>query len=432
MKSSAFTLLMVAMLLLATAYPTGFSIANPQKGDSLSFSYEFLNMASEDFESSRLDCYVKVIYSELQFIKAPEKSFRALYRTDVEVFTMDGKQVDKQTLNDEAIIDNLKLSSSTSRFRLNKLTFRLPPGGYRVVVRVEDLETNHKSEISEAVVLQDFSAQKMSASGILLLDDFVTVGSENTFRPRVSDEQNHQKKLFAYFEVYNVPSADSFTVQYEILDADKNVVQSESYRDISSGRRNPNVVELAGDVLQHGQYLMTLTVRSGDDTATQETTFNWYVEGLPLSFTNIEQAIEVLKYIASKEELKRLKKTPKKDKYSEFVAFWKTHDPTPETAENELRREYYKRISYANEHYNVMRRDGWKTDMGWVYVMLGPPDTIEREPYNQNFAPYPGKTVKAIEVWIYYKYNRRFVFFDENGFGEYQLVNPETLYEILK
>jgi hypothetical protein len=69
--------------------------------------------------------------------------------------------------------------------------------------------------------------------------------------------------------------------------------------------------------------------------------------------------------------------------------------------------------------------------MGWVFIMLGPADQIERVPFNQTYSGTFGRTVKAIQVWQYYKYNREFLFLDENGFGEYRLDNPQTLYEIL-
>ena len=400
--------------------------------DSPEFGYELVNFAADSSNLSRLDCYLKVTYSELQFIKASKKSFRATYKATIIIQTKDGKEIDKQSFKDDAVIDDIKQTSSTIKFKLNKVTFSLPPDEYQVLMQLQDMETDRTSEKKAIVTLNDYSGSEMLISHILFLDRFMATGKQITFQPRVSSDQSYDMKLYAYFEVYNIPQADSFTVRYEVLDSGGTVLQSEQFRNKSNGRITQNVVEIAGDLLTHGSYKIKINAESSGDSVAMEGRFDWYVAGLPKSFTNIDQAINAVRYIATKEEYAKLQKLPKKKKYEAFVAFWKKRDPTPETAENEYRREYYKRIVYANQYYHGLRKEGWKTDMGWVYVMLGAPDSIEREPYNQNFAFLEGRTVKAIQVWIYYKYNRQFIFFDVNGFGEYELENPDTLYEILK
>lgn len=403
-----------------------------KENDSPEFSYELVNFAADSSNLSRLDCYLKVTYNELQFIKASKKSFSATYKATIIIQTRDGKEIDKQSFKDDVVIDDIKQSSSTIKFKLSKVIFNLPPDEYQVLMQLQDMETERTSEKKAIVTLNDYSGGKMLISHILFLDNFVANGKKITFQPRVSSEQNSGMKLYAYFEVYNIPQADSFTVYYKVLDSDGKVMQSEQFRNKSNGRITQNVVEIAGDLLTHGSYKIKINAESSGKSVRMEGRFDWYVAGLPTSFTNIDQAINAVRYIATKQEYKRLQKLPKEKKYEAFVAFWKKRDPTPETAENEYRREYYKRIVYANDYYHGLRKEGWKTDMGWVYVMLGAPDSIEREPYNQNTSLLPGRTIKAIQVWIYYKYNRQFIFFDANGFGEYELENPDTLYEIIK
>ena len=70
---------------------------------------------------------------------------------------------------------------------------------------------------------------------------------------------------------------------------------------------------------------------------TVESAFKLYIDGIPLTFADLEEAIEVLKYIASEEEFKEIKNTPQEKKQEAFIKFWKKNDPTPETLENELR-----------------------------------------------------------------------------------------------
>ena len=88
---------------------------------------------------------------------------------------------------------------------------------------------------------------------------------------------------------------------------------------------------------------------------------------------------------------------------------------SPNTSKNEIMIEYYARVQTANERYTNYF-DGWKSDMGMVYIIYGDPSSIERYPFSQNSKPY--------EVWDYYEINRRFTFIDNTGFGDYRLTNP--------
>jgi GWxTD domain-containing protein len=59
---------------------------------------------------------------------------------------------------------------------------------------------------------------------------------------------------------------------------------------------------------------------------------------------------------------------------SEFVtSFWKSRDPKPETADNEFRREFEKRVRFADSRFAQDEARGSLTDRGMVFILLGPP-----------------------------------------------------------
>lgn len=57
--------------------------------------------------------------------------------------------------------------------------------------------------------------------------------------------------------------------------------------------------------------------------------------------------------------------------------FWLRRDPTPESAENEFRREFERRVAMANQTFEEVLEGvvtpGWKTDRGRALILLGPP-----------------------------------------------------------
>jgi GWxTD domain-containing protein len=70
---------------------------------------------------------------------------------------------------------------------------------------------------------------------------------------------------------------------------------------------------------------------------------------------------------------------------SEFITeFWRAHDPTPDTPENEFRMEFERRVAFADQRLRQPDpRDetrGSLTDRGMLFVLLGPPTWVGRKP----------------------------------------------------
>jgi GWxTD domain-containing protein len=81
-------------------------------------------------------------------------------------------------------------------------------------------------------------------------------------------------------------------------------------------------------------------------------------------------------YIITSEERAAFQKLTADQERENFIeAFWKRRDPSPGTEENEYREEHYRRIAYVNEHFST-GIPGWKTDMGRMYIVYGPPNAI--------------------------------------------------------
>lgn len=107
-------------------------------------------------------------------------------------------------------------------------------------------------------------------------------------------------------------------------------------------------------------------------------------------------------------------------------SFWKQRDPTPGTEENEYKVELIKRFTYANKEFHKgAPRDGWMTDMGRFYIILGPPNS--KEDYEMSADIYPCR------VWYYYGDTAKglptyfaLVFFKKGGAGEYRLYDQSA------
>jgi GWxTD domain-containing protein len=103
--------------------------------------------------------------------------------------------------------------------------------------------------------------------------------------------------------------------------------------------------------------------------------------------------------------------------------FWEIHNPTPEAPASQFKDEHYKRLAYANEHFGKESgNQGWRTDMGRTYIVLGPP--------NQKSNYHDSQSIRPMEVWFYSNSNPALppffyiVFYREDNFSEYKYYSP--------
>lgn len=111
-------------------------------------------------------------------------------------------------------------------------------------------------------------------------------------------------------------------------------------------------------------------------------------------------------YIIAPEEKAVFEKLTTDDEKEQFIEqFWHRRDPDPRTPINEFKEEHYRRIAYANEKF-TSGDAGWMTDRGRVYILHGPPDSIESRPsggfYQREMSEGGGTTsTYPFERWRY-------------------------------
>ncbi len=107
----------------------------------------------------------------------------------------------------------------------------------------------------------------------------------------------------------------------------------------------------------------------------------WLTRDVAYIITNLEK--DAFLELASDEE---------RDKFIE--RFWDIRNPTPNAPENPYKTEHYRRVEYANMYFGTQaRKDGWQSDMGRVYITLGPPQQKGRYVNESQIRP--------MEIWFY-------------------------------
>ncbi len=135
--------------------------------------------------------------------------------------------------------------------------------------------------------------------------------------------------------------------------------------------------------------------------------------------------LKLTRYIILPQEEEVFKQlTNDRDRDIFIATFWKQRDPTAGTPENEYEEEHIKRFRYANEHFGRgTTREGWMTDRGRIYIILGAPASIESFEATQGLYP--------TRVWYYYGDRTKglpvhfgIIFFQRHGAGDFKLYDP--------
>ncbi len=100
------------------------------------------------------------------------------------------------------------------------------------------------------------------------------------------------------------------------------------------------------------------------------------------SVAKLEDLKAPLIYITTEAEFTKISTATKEG----LDAFWLNFAGNKDLAKKTLK-SFYQRVAYANEYYTEYK-EGWKTDRGMIYLVLGRPDDIKRENPMQ-------------EVWVY-------------------------------
>ncbi|MBN2244665.1 MAG: GWxTD domain-containing protein [Candidatus Aminicenantes bacterium] len=138
-----------------------------------------------------------------------------------------------------------------------------------------------------------------------------------------------------------------------------------------------------------------------------------------------QEFLQLTQYIMLEQEKEVFMQLVSDVERTAFVeTFWKMRDPTPGTPQNEYKSEHLRRFNYANKTFGRSSvREGWRTDQGRIYIILGEPTSKER--FYGTLGLYP------CEVWYYYGDPSKglpthfgLIFYQKGGAGEFRLYDP--------
>lgn len=387
------------------------------KSRALMFFQDFLDFSSGANGLTRLDIFSMVPYTSLSFAKS-DSIFTSRYSVTVSIMDKSKeKLVQEKTWNQKIEVKDYEQTTAKDNNSASLKSFLLPPGEYSLKSIVHDQESNGDYLLEKDIKVRDLSSE-VAVSDIMILAKKIEDKGINKISPNISGDIIVQKEgIPIFFEIYSRYSA-KMNIDYVINNGKKEKVFTYSTsRNVDSGRTQV-FQSIKDSAIGLGIYTLQVILKNANGkviTGSQKQFVSRWV-GVPALITDLDKAVDEMVYIASPHAIDTIKQAQtREEKLRRFLAYWKKISPTPESNNNAIFDEYYRRVNYANEHFSRYY-EGWRSDMGMVFILLGQPDNIDRHPFEIDSKPY--------EVWEYYNMNQSFIFIDHTGFGDYRLVTP--------
>lgn len=424
--------------------------ATPFEDAAPHFTGDYANFWLDD-TLTYTELYFQIPFQNLHFVRK-NNAYVAAYDVELSIYDASGAVIRNHCVTDQAQAAKYDETVLPANARAILLAAYLHPGAYRLHAKVVDRESGKQAEARSVLRVKDFSAGDLQLSDLQFSSNIEINPTKTDFVKnnrrvvpnvrRLYGEVNPD--IFVYYEIYNLAyeaATDSFYTVITIEREDGQLISRISRRQRKPGTScvqslrlpltefsNQNIltqkslVEGEDGSIRFGTpYKLKIEVtdpRSGQHTESSGSFSVWHQNFSFLDYS-VDELVDQLSSIAGEDELKAMRQLEPSQRRARIDDFWKSKDPTPDTPENELMDEYYRRVKFTEASFPVIGASSWQSSRGQVYIRFGPPDSIRQVKNN-----YP---TPSYQIWEYAELKKIFVF-AETREGSYQLLDPLSLY----
>jgi len=364
-------------------------------------------------DSVEIAVFIKIPNFALQYVKQ-DTQFKAQYEAVIALQSKKGKQISREVWQDSIVVKDYQSTNSFNKYRMLKTAFNVPHGKYKIVASLSDLDTRNSSEKEIKIDLSKYKKKQFLHTPILLDKSNINWGFKEGFVPATNNATFEINNGLTIYLSGKVQPEKKYRIHAKFKNIDKKTVLRKAISDETGSGIFEHLIFFPKDSIEGMGMHIDVELVQGKFRSEKSAKITLRKQGISHLVSDFDEALHQMIYILEPNEKKELKKVSSKKKEKLFRKFWKRRDPTPDTNVNEMMNEYYRRVAYANVHFDSFLK-GWETDMGMIYIIYGPPDDIERYMLRQRQEPY--------ERWSYYRIHESFTFRGDS-FGHYKLTTP--------
>ncbi len=362
-----------------------------------------LSTINVDFEVERdtsLIPYIyvnyRISYSEIVFYKK-DTIYEAEYLNSL-IIRKDKEQVGGQTQRRKVSVRDYSKTISHDEFTSGQIKQKLSNGKVKVIFYTWDLNSERRWKREREIEIIELSPTDIGSIR-WLSGPSRSVSSEDTIKIKMSlfNSEGNGVNLSYLF------SSETGSILYKTDTVLKGKKKYLAY------------IKFPGNRFPENRYTFEARLSKIGSKEVHKRTLQFEVQKPFFRSKRFIERVRQLLYIGTSKEINGMLDAPIEERKELWDEFWRKRDPTSGDEENEVRDEYFRRVDYANARFSGLM-DGWRSDRGKVYIILGPPDYIERHPFEL--------WSKAYEIWYYDEKGYQLIFVERYSIGEYELINP--------
>lgn len=340
-----------------------------------------------------------VVYGGLIYKENEEGDIQADVAIEILIWDLKHNTLIVEDLFSESLIaeDNSAIYSQ-DLFRFSE-QYQVKSGEYEIRVTVTDENSGKRIERSSKTDIEDVEQEIVSISEVQIFGK-ESVAAESAFIPVTTyDVPANLDSLKFMVQVINSTGAPiNIRSNLKKFKADTTVAWSMSIQDyprssiryqgieyddyevIQTGSRtinqNGNIfIEYSYGNLKLGNYRLEIFIDGVDGIATEGgREFGLKPEFYPAVKT-VKQMAEPMSYIMTDKEFEALMSLQNEDSLKAAIdRFWLSNIKNSNLAEDVINL-FYSRVEEANKQFSNYK-EGWKTDLGMIYILFGPPKTV--------------------------------------------------------
>lgn len=278
----------------------------------------------------------------------------------------------------------------------------LPPGRYAVDVSATDLSSGNTSRVTLQVQIPDPEGAVASNSDIKVLlsgeggrrsvSSYLIPAARDSlmFEFFVTRQPGHEpvdlSMRLVRFRSDTDPARamgdlplNSGSIAFRGIDySEREVIQQQERR--LEDETGAVLINYGFSMPERGNYRFEIELTTADSLGQEVSTstfrdFGIVSPGFP-AISSTQEMAAPLKYLMRRRDYRRLMEIEDTDSLRLAVERFWLEDMNQEQARRQIQR-YYTRVEEANRMFSSFK-EGWKTDMGMVYIMMGPPLRVDQ------------------------------------------------------
>lgn len=366
----------------------------------------------------------QIPYRNLVFV-AQESGYFAKVDVSVSIPKGDSLIVIKDLLDNVGITN--KNDASSDKSHTNRVSFLLDESVEKLHFRAEDLNSGKVFSwpidgrpLAEDELLSDIQLCSVVQTDSTSMSKFRKGNLLYKSEPSLIFDKMILDNVHLYLEAYVPEHLQGAGMMNLYIEKDSLIVKDDYFDIHIDAPQKALHLQIPTGKLEAGFYLGTLSLQIGDSF--QEKEFDFFIteKGEPLYFlmTDPDEELQLLRYFTSGSSPVDWSRYDDATKRRYLSSIWKHLGASAGMSAEAILSLVEERVNYANTHFKYFK-EGWKTDMGRIYIRNGAADEVEKDSI-QELTRYVSKDY---QIWKYRgRVKAAYVFVDVQMNGNYQLI----------